>query len=118
MLDSWNNACQSGGTVSVPSGTYVIDPVHFSGPCKGQVTFQLDGTLQAPSGKIDAPEWIKFSNVDGLVIQGSGTLDGQGESAWTGHCLGCPPLTTVTPFSQLSQFFFSYNQVSGPAHED
>ncbi|XP_074378126.1 exopolygalacturonase-like [Apium graveolens] len=102
LLNSWKDACQSGGTVSVPEGTYLIDPVQFSGPCNGQVTFQLDGTLQAPPGKIDAPEWIKFSNVDGLVIQGSGTLDGQGESAWPGHCLGCDPLTTSLTLSAVN----------------
>lgn len=102
LLDSWKEACESGGTVSVADGTYVIDPVQFSGPCNGQVTFQLDGTLRAPPGKIDAPDWITFSNVDGLIIQGTGTLDGQGESAWSQHCTGCPPFTTVISLS-LSQ---------------
>ncbi|KAK1393225.1 Exopolygalacturonase [Heracleum sosnowskyi] len=102
LLDSWKKACQSGGTVSVPEGTYVIDPVQFSGPCKGQVTFQLDGTLQAPFGKIDAQAWIKFSDVDGLIIQGSGTLDGRGESAWSDHCTGCPPLTTSLTLNNVN----------------
>ncbi|WOG91684.1 hypothetical protein DCAR_0310934 [Daucus carota subsp. sativus] len=84
---------------SVPDGTYVIDPIQFSGPCQGQVTFQLDGTLQAPTGKIDANDWIKFHNVDGLIIQGSGTLNGEGDLAWVGHCPGCPPLTTSLTLS-------------------
>lgn len=108
LLESWNNACQSesGGTVSVPDGSYVIDPIQFLGPCKDQVTFQLDGTLQAPPGKIDAQDWIKFHNVDGLIIQGSGTLNGQGDSAWSEHCPECDPLTTVSSFSQS---FLSYS---------
>lgn len=102
-MDSWQEACQSesGGIVSVPDGTFQLDPIEFEGPCKNQVTFQLDGTLQAPTGIINGDDWIKFHNIDGLIIQGSGTLDGQGASAWQDKCPSCPPLTTVISFLSL-----------------
>uniref|UniRef100_A0A162AH31 Polygalacturonase n=1 Tax=Daucus carota subsp. sativus TaxID=79200 RepID=A0A162AH31_DAUCS len=104
LLDSWQEACQSesGGIVSVPDGTFQLDPIEFEGPCKNQVTFQLDGTLQAPTGIINGDDWIKFHNIDGLIIQGSGTLDGQGASAWQDKCPSCPPLTTSLTLSSVT----------------
>ncbi|KAG9156545.1 hypothetical protein Leryth_006546 [Lithospermum erythrorhizon] len=84
LLNAWSSACgnDSGGTVNVPSGTFKLNTVTFQGPCKGIVSFKVNGILQAPSDSKGGADWIKFSNVYGLQISGSGTFDGQGSTAW------------------------------------
>lgn len=98
--NTWTKACQSGGTVLIVDGTYLVDTIQFEGPCKGQVSFMVNAVVQAPPGKSNSDYWISFKDITGLIIQGNGTFDGQGSSAWSfdacQHAAFCTPLSPVS----------------------
>ncbi|KAJ0240734.1 hypothetical protein HA466_0223180 [Hirschfeldia incana] len=89
FVKTWNAACGGGGEVStllIPAGrTFLIQPIVFNGPCRSSNTkVQLEGIIVAPSNKEawsnpNSRMWIKFSAVLGLVIVGSGTINGRGD---------------------------------------
>ncbi|XP_057981146.1 probable polygalacturonase At3g15720 [Malania oleifera] len=89
---AWETLCSgSGGSnaLIVPSGkTFRLQPTRFAGPCRAErVHVQILGTLVAPAapgdwdGCVDG-SWLSFSGVEGLTIDGSGTIDGQGSPWW------------------------------------
>ncbi|XP_006656147.1 exopolygalacturonase-like [Oryza brachyantha] len=84
--EAWAKACAGTGkqTILVPKGDYVTGPLNFTGPCKGDVTIQLDGNLL---GSTDLAKfksnWIEILRVDNLAITGKGKIDGQGPSVWS-----------------------------------
>ncbi|XP_059440039.1 exopolygalacturonase-like [Corylus avellana] len=87
FIKAWDAACKSGGAakVVIPSGSYVSGQVVFAGPCQSStITLEIQGTVKATTDLSDypSPEWFSFESVDGLIITGSGTLDGQGPSVW------------------------------------
>ncbi|GJN35021.1 hypothetical protein PR202_gb23746 [Eleusine coracana subsp. coracana] len=92
--NAWAKACSSAepSTVLVPAGKkYLIKQTPLSGPCKSQVTFNIDGTLVAPEDKTGwnkqgYPQWISFTGIDWLTVTGKGTLDGTGKSSWKNSC--------------------------------
>ncbi|MCL7032606.1 hypothetical protein MKW94_030968 [Papaver nudicaule] len=108
---AWKAMCNTRGdapTLVVPKEkTFLVHSVAFNGPCKsGNPHVQIDGIIMAPAksdwtGHFD--RWIQFVNVQGLVINGSGRLDGQGSTWWDhrekrqpkptaltlAHCDGC-----------------------------
>ncbi|CAN6557751.1 unnamed protein product [Malus baccata var. baccata] len=96
FIDAWTQACQNngGGVVLFPAGKYLVKPVVFTGGCKGPMVVQIKGTLLAPvevKSSIDINHWITFQYVDNLVINGGGSLDGQGPSAWPyNNCMNDP----------------------------
>ncbi|VAH61976.1 unnamed protein product [Triticum turgidum subsp. durum] len=87
---AWAAACKLGAsTVLVPSELeFLVGPISFSGPyCKPNILFQLEGTILAPtnakawgSGLL---QWLEFTKLSGLSIQGSGTINGRGQQWWT-----------------------------------
>ncbi|RZC47791.1 hypothetical protein C5167_040729 [Papaver somniferum] len=86
LLKAWDIACKSvkPSTIYVPPGTYLINQVVFSGPCKSKITFQIDGTLVAPTnyyGVGNTGSWILFNSVTGLTVLG-GTIDAHGSGYW------------------------------------
>ncbi|XP_059294663.1 exopolygalacturonase-like [Lycium ferocissimum] len=85
FLKAWNQTCQSkeGGTIFIPTGTFLLNTVTFNGPCNGQTIFNINGVLRAPSGESRDEFWILFQHINGLTINGKGSLDGQGPSAWS-----------------------------------
>jgi polygalacturonase len=91
---AWDRACSSAqpAVVVVPAGKkYLVKETPLSGPCKSEVTFQIDGTLVAPEDKSDwnklgYPHWISLTDVDRLTVTGKGTLDGTGRSSWKNSC--------------------------------
>ncbi|XP_022547548.1 probable polygalacturonase At3g15720 isoform X2 [Brassica napus] len=95
FVKTWNAACGGGGDISIlliPAGrTFLIQPIVFNGPCRSSNTkVQLEGIIVAPSNKEawsnpNSRMWIKFSAVLGLVIVGSGTINGRGSSFWEQH---------------------------------
>ncbi|KAK9082819.1 hypothetical protein Scep_029290 [Stephania cephalantha] len=97
FLGAWSSACASNAaaTILVPSGSYLLTRVVFSGQCKNSVTFQIDGTLVAPTD-YGTENWITFDGVSGVTILG-GTLDGQGAGLWACKNAGktCPIGATV-----------------------
>ncbi|CAM0953594.1 unnamed protein product [Alopecurus aequalis] len=87
---AWAAACKvEASTVLVPSEhEFVVGPISFSGPnCKPNILFQLDGTILAQtsvrawgSGLL---QWLEFTKLDGITIQGSGVINGRGQEWWT-----------------------------------
>lgn len=87
IQEAWKSACGAAeqATVLVPKGEFLVGPLNFSGPCKGDVTIQIDGTLLGTNDlpKYDGGSWINILKVENLVITGSGTIDGQGTNVYT-----------------------------------
>lgn len=86
-MKAWIAACKSGGgpsTLVFPKGTYVSGPVTFAGPCKGTITVQVQGTIKATTdlSDYDTQDWFLFESIDGLILTGGGTFDGQGQAVW------------------------------------
>lgn len=57
----------------------------FQGPCVNRrPVFQMIGNLKAIPDVSEYPGqgWITFDTIDGLVITGGGTIDGQGAQVW------------------------------------
>ncbi|XP_026381847.1 polygalacturonase At1g48100-like [Papaver somniferum] len=86
---AWVAACKvEASTVLVPPNyVFLVGPISFSGPCCRQnIVFQLDGTIIAPtswkawgSGLF---QWILFSKLNGISVQGKGIIDGRGSLWW------------------------------------
>lgn len=65
----------------------MLGPVTFMGPCNNTpLIVQIQGTIKAITDISEFPgqgeEWVNFQNINGLVVTGSGTFDGQGASCW------------------------------------
>ncbi|CAA6653625.1 unnamed protein product [Spirodela intermedia] len=91
---AWKAACSSSAhvTMLVPERkAYLLKPIAFSGPCKSPVTVAIKGTILA-SGRIsdwdgaDRRLWMLFKEVDGLRVEGGGTIDGNGQVWWKVSC--------------------------------
>ncbi|OMO88441.1 Glycoside hydrolase, family 28 [Corchorus olitorius] len=116
---AWSDVCgatsrDDAPTLLAPEGkTFVVNPVVFMGPCKSSIRFQIQGTLTAPQ----TTSWshdsfgslIQFRKVDNLIVEGSGTIDGQGARWWNacirksdfvfGNKVGCQQRPAVLVFS-------------------
>ncbi|TXG67441.1 hypothetical protein EZV62_008716 [Acer yangbiense] len=83
---TWQMVCESikPSMFMIPKGKFVLGPMVLKGPCKGPINFHLLGDLVAhideASNEVD--HWIAFRYIDRLTINGGGSLDGQGSSAW------------------------------------
>ncbi|XP_021825578.1 probable polygalacturonase At3g15720, partial [Prunus avium] len=90
FLKAWQTTCGTPGdtqTLSIPpEKTYLLKPLKFEGPCQSShVQIQIDGSIVAPSSVDEwigsgckSGCWLCFSNVEGLIIQGTGKIDGNG----------------------------------------
>ncbi|KAL0354345.1 UNVERIFIED_CONTAM: Exopolygalacturonase [Sesamum angustifolium] len=74
FLKAWSQACQTkGGVLQIPQGNYSLSGADFQGPCNGQTSVLLNGTLKASSDPtLPLDHWIQFGNVDNLRIYGNG----------------------------------------------
>ncbi|XP_070047437.1 polygalacturonase-like [Nicotiana tomentosiformis] len=114
LLTAWAAACGSlkPATIFVPQGKYLVKQAHFKGKCKNRaITFQIDGTLIAPSDYNvigNSKNWIMFQGVDGVSIHG-GILDGQGTSLWSCKASGknCPSGANVSRKSFMLSVYFN-----------
>ncbi|GAB2295537.1 Polygalacturonase 1 [Dionaea muscipula] len=106
---AWQEACStSGALLSVPSSKkYLLKPITFSGPCKSGITVEIDGKLLATDDrsnyKWSQRHWLLFSNIKELVVQGHGTIDGNGKIWWENSCkvnkkLPCKDAPTAVTF--------------------
>ncbi|XP_004510830.1 exopolygalacturonase [Cicer arietinum] len=110
FLKAWYDACKWNGksTMFIPEGTYMLNEVIFSGPCRGTTNFKLKGLLKAPIDPYSIKkDWINFRYVDNLIVGGGGgVLDGQGSYAWkTNDCRtnpNCRPLPTTMSFDFIT----------------
>ncbi|XP_037427855.1 polygalacturonase At1g48100-like isoform X2 [Triticum dicoccoides] len=87
---AWAAACKvEASTVLVPPELeFLVGPISFSGPnCKPNTIFQLDGTISAKIGArawgSGLLQWLEFTKLNGISIQGSGVINGQGKEWWT-----------------------------------
>ncbi|KAK8627403.1 hypothetical protein V6N13_135015 [Hibiscus sabdariffa] len=95
--DAWAAACKvEASTVVVPAeSVFLVGPISFSGPyCQANIVFQLDGTIVAPTdsrpwGK-GILQWLEFSKLKGITIQGKGIIDGRGSGWWEDAPYGDP----------------------------
>ncbi|URD84396.1 hypothetical protein MUK42_02293 [Musa troglodytarum] len=87
---AWDSACEEGpGVVLVPQGyAFKIRSTIFAGPCHGELTLQVDGTIMPPDGPDAWPQrtsrrqWLVFYRANGLTLQGGGLFDGKGAKWW------------------------------------
>uniref|UniRef100_A0A0E0MX88 Exopolygalacturonase n=1 Tax=Oryza rufipogon TaxID=4529 RepID=A0A0E0MX88_ORYRU len=90
VQDAWDAACGLAGSqkVVIPKGEFMTGPLNFSGPCKGYVTVQIDGTMFGSNDipKYNKGNWIEILHIDNVLVNGSGTLDGQGAAVWKDEC--------------------------------
>ncbi|KAL8467513.1 hypothetical protein ACS0TY_030949 [Phlomoides rotata] len=91
---AWTSACSSEGVVNfmVPSDkTYLLKPLTFSGPCKSStITMEIGGAIKASNNrddyKNDLRHWLMFDSVDNLVVEGGGSINGNGNIWWQNSC--------------------------------
>nr|XP_011458024.1 PREDICTED: polygalacturonase-like isoform X2 [Fragaria vesca subsp. vesca] len=92
FVKAWKTACSSTGApvLLVPKKSYLVKPITFSGPCKSQLTMQIYGTIEASGDRSvyskDLNHWIMFDNVKNLLVQGPGTINGNGQVWWKNSC--------------------------------
>ncbi|XWS72660.1 hypothetical protein CRYUN_Cryun02cG0059400 [Craigia yunnanensis] len=91
FLKAWQALCGATGekaTLEIAaSKTFLLSQVEFVGPCSSnRIDIQILGKIVAPSAsawsKGDSDCWLCFSNVNGLVVDGSGQIDGNGATWW------------------------------------
>ncbi|KAF9615727.1 hypothetical protein IFM89_026142 [Coptis chinensis] len=90
FLNAWNDMCgarYNAPTLEVPAGkTFMLGSVVFEGPCKStSVRVSILGNLvalQMSAWGSDRSKWISFANVNGLIVDGRGQLDGRGDQWW------------------------------------
>ncbi|KAK7258793.1 hypothetical protein RIF29_24380 [Crotalaria pallida] len=90
FLKAWDKACSTSDgneTLEVPRGkTFLLKPLNFTGPCKcSSIHFKLEGNLVAPNSTdawegLSRLKWIQFMNIDGLIFNGGGQIDGRGSA--------------------------------------
>ncbi|KAJ4725283.1 putative Pectin lyase-like superfamily protein [Melia azedarach] len=99
----WKEACQSDGqnVILIPKGIFLLGPMIFKGPCKGPISFRIRGVLKAPTDESSRhlDHWISFQYLDRLNINGGGSLDGHGTSAWPYNNCNKDPHCKALPVS-------------------
>ncbi|XP_009146201.1 probable polygalacturonase At3g15720 isoform X1 [Brassica rapa] len=89
FLKAWEDVCSGAGDgqLIIPAGmAFMLQPLKFEGSCKSTpIVVQILGNLVASSRgkwKGDKDQWILFSDIEGLVVEGNGEINGQGSSWW------------------------------------
>ncbi|KAK7271574.1 hypothetical protein RJT34_27596 [Clitoria ternatea] len=109
---AWNEACFTGGVLVVPeNNVYHLKPITFSGPCQPNIAFRVYGTIKAWP-KMEAYErdrhlWIMFDSVTNLIVDGGGTINGNGRKWWENSCkinesLPCKAAPTAVTFYECN----------------
>jgi len=111
FMHAWIAACKNSTTPSkvvIPNERFVISQTVFGGPCTSPkpIIFEVLGTVVASTdlSEFPTPEWVAFEDVDGLVLTGTGTFDGQGAAAWEYNdckknpsCVSLPSVSNSLP---------------------
>ncbi|KAL2485759.1 Exopolygalacturonase [Abeliophyllum distichum] len=88
FIDAWNAACKSTGSakVVIPKGDFVAGEIVFQGPCTADkpITIEIQGNVLASTdiSVYSSGIWIMLNEIDGLVVNGGGTINGRGKSSW------------------------------------
>ncbi|KAK9139112.1 hypothetical protein Scep_008793 [Stephania cephalantha] len=93
---AWDSVCQAeteSVTLLVPElHSFMLQSTIFTGPCRSNIVFQLEGTIMPPDGPDSWPrnnsrrQWLVFYRIDGMSLQGGGLVDGKGEKWWNLPC--------------------------------
>ncbi|KAJ7977826.1 Polygalacturonase [Quillaja saponaria] len=92
---AWDAACleDKPGKIVAPKGyIFMIKSIIFTGPCKLDLIFEIDGTVMPPDGPDSWPrneskkQWLVFYRINGLAMQGGGVIDGRGQKWWDLPC--------------------------------
>ncbi|XP_031396109.1 polygalacturonase-like isoform X2 [Punica granatum] len=105
---AWKKVCSSKGAVLVvPQKHYLLRPIWFSGPCKDDLRVEIHGTVEASDDRLDYSKdnrhWLIFDSIRNLVVEGGGTIDGNGKIWWQNSCkinktLPCKKAPTAVTF--------------------
>lgn len=86
ILSAWKEACEFPGsaTILLPPGKYLTAMMMFSGPCKGDMTFKLDGAMRGTKdlSKFPRNNWVAFQFMSNFKLTGNGVFDGMGRTTW------------------------------------
>ncbi|KAK9055481.1 hypothetical protein SSX86_026564 [Deinandra increscens subsp. villosa] len=90
---AWKQACSS-KTAAVflvaKNKKYLVAPIRFEGPCNASITIQISGTILASTQeskyKEDENHWLRVDEVENLVVEGGGVIDGNGDTWWRKSC--------------------------------
>ncbi|KAJ4969962.1 hypothetical protein NE237_003061 [Protea cynaroides] len=88
---AWDAACSSSPAVLVvpQNKNYLLKPITFSGPCKSDLTMLIYGTIEASDDRADYRDlryWLVFENIQNLIVEGGGTINGNGNIWWQNSC--------------------------------
>ncbi|XP_074562038.1 polygalacturonase-2-like, partial [Curcuma longa] len=89
FVNAWSAACHNSTTRStliIPAGkTFLLSHVDFEGPCNNFISVALDGNLKRTNEIWQEGyfSWLLFIRINGIIISGSGELDGQGTNWWS-----------------------------------
>ncbi|KAJ4977700.1 hypothetical protein NE237_008480 [Protea cynaroides] len=90
---AWKAACSSSSpaVLVVPHyKNYLLKPITFSGPCRFDLTLMVYGTIEASDDrahyKRDRRHWLVFENIQNLIVEGGGTINGNGNIWWQNSC--------------------------------
>ncbi|KAF8403803.1 hypothetical protein HHK36_011909 [Tetracentron sinense] len=109
---AWEKACSSTSatTLVVPSyKNYLLKPVRFSGPCESDLTIKIYGTIEASDDRsdyeLDFQHWLVFENIENFLVEGGGTINGNGDIWWENSCkinksLPCTHAPTAITFNK------------------
>lgn len=110
---AWAAACKvQASMVVVPSEyEFLVGPISFSGPyCQHDIVFQLDGTIMAPTSSkawgSGLLQWLEFTKLAGITIQGTGIIDGRGSVWWDTYPYSDPvfdELDPLIPFNETQE---------------
>ncbi|KAL0459714.1 UNVERIFIED_CONTAM: Exopolygalacturonase [Sesamum latifolium] len=103
IIRAWKAACGApGAKVVIPRGNFMAGEIVLAGPCVGQTTVEIQGTLLAnpdPSS-YSGGSWIMLQRVDNVVVTGGGTINGQGKNVWQ-YAGGDTPLPVSLVFQTV-----------------
>ncbi|KMZ66414.1 Polygalacturonase, family GH28 [Zostera marina] len=109
FADAWSAACNHTGptaTYVVPSGSFMVGPVDFAGPCPAKLVFNIDGKIIAPAVLKTLPKkpnnWIMFERLVGMSVTGKGSFNGMGAGTWPSNKRNGKVFPTNIQFSNIN----------------
>ncbi|KAL3380740.1 hypothetical protein AABB24_001071 [Solanum stoloniferum] len=92
FIKAWKKTCKTkNGVLLIPRHKiYYIGPIKFHGPCKKGLRMMINGELRASKDisdyKEDKRHWLLFQNMENFIVEGVGSIDGNGQVWWKSSC--------------------------------